>query len=74
MREAARLDSSEHRSIRHHRSAAGAGTVSAPPAQGEGRIRAMACGAQPNMRLKLAAPLLNQSGERSAWGAVEFYL
>ncbi len=29
---------------------------------------------QPNMRLKLAAPLLTESGERSACGVVEFHL
>jgi len=34
----------------------------------------MTCGAQPNMRLKLPAPLLNESGERSACGVVEFNL
>ncbi len=28
----------------------------------------------PNKRLKLAAPLLNESGERSACGVVEFRL
>jgi len=28
----------------------------------------------PNMRLKLAAPLLNKAGERSGCGVVEFRL
>ncbi len=39
-----------------------------------GWTQAMTCGAQPNMRLKLAAPLRNESGERSACGVVEFHL
>ena len=55
-----------HRSIRHHNPGARAGTVSAPGAPGEGRIRAMTCGAQPNKRVKLAAPALMSSGFRSA--------
>ena len=34
----------------------------------------MTCGAQPNQRLKLAAPVLKEVGERSASGVVEFHL
>ena len=62
---AAGMVSSAHRSIRHHNPGAGAGTVSAPRAPGEGRIRAMTCGAQPNKRVKLAAPALVSNGFRS---------
>ncbi len=56
--------SSEHRSIRHHSSDPRVGTVSAPRAPGEGRIRAMTCGAQPNQRVKLAAPAIIGHGFR----------
>src|SRR5437899_9970985 len=65
---------SERGSIRHASSGARAGTVSAPPAQEEGWTRAMTCRAQPNQRLKLPAPVVNESGERSACGVVEFHL
>ncbi len=40
----------------------------------KGWTQAMTCGAHPNQRLKLPAPLLNESGERSARGVVEFHL
>jgi len=40
----------------------------------QGRIRATGTGAQPNQRLKLAAPVPNGSRERFTCGVVEFHL
>src|SRR6266545_1581761 len=74
VREAVGLASSEHRSIRHHNRGEWTVTASAPRRPMKGWTQAMTCGAQPNMRLKLPAPLLNESGERSACGVVEFHL
>ncbi len=40
----------------------------------KGWTQAMTCGAQPNQRLKLAAPVPNEFGERFTCGVVEFRL
>ena len=68
------LVGSERRSIRHHIPGATSVAVSAPRAPGEGRTRAMTFGAQPNQRLKLAAPVLSRSGDAPMYGVVEFRL
>ena len=39
-------------------------TASAPRRPMKGWTQAMTCGAQPNERLKLAAPVVNESGGR----------
>ncbi len=49
-------------------------TWSAPAAPKQGRISARSCGAQPNRRLKLAAPVPDGSRERFMCGEVEFPL
>src|SRR5436189_268538 len=74
VRGAVGLASSEHRSIRHLNCGEWTVTASAPRRPMKGWTQALTCGAQPNQRLKLPAPLLRESSERSACGVVEFHL
>ena len=69
--DAGEFGASVHSASQSQRKASGG---ECPSAQLQGRTRAMIYCAQPNQRLKLAAPVPNEFGERFTCGVVEFPL